>query len=82
MERFQNKQQGFTLLELLVVITLLAVLAVGALVAYDDVGDKAEASAAANSAVGTDTALRQFKAVTNVYPNQWDNASSSLKCNA
>lgn len=73
MKNFQSKQQGFTLLELLVVITLLAVLAVGALVAYDDVGDKAEGAAAAQSAVVADTAIRQFKAVTNAYPNQWDN---------
>lgn len=73
MNNMQSKQQGFTLLELLVVITLLAVLAVGALVAYDDVGDKAEGAAAAQSAVVADTAIRQFKAVTNAYPNQWDN---------
>lgn len=76
MKNFQSKQQGFTLLELLVVITLLAVLAVGALVAYDDVGDKAEGAAAAQSAVVADTAIRQFKAVTNAYPNQWDNLAS------
>lgn len=73
MNNMQSKQQGFTLLELLVVITLLAVLSVGALVAYDGVGDKAESAAAAQSIVGTDTAIRQFKAVTNAYPNQWDN---------
>lgn len=72
MKQLPNKQQGFTLLELLVVITLLAVLAVGALVAYDGVGDKAEAAAAANANVNVDNMVRQYKAVTNAYPNQWD----------
>jgi prepilin-type N-terminal cleavage/methylation domain-containing protein len=72
MKQVSMKQQGFTLLELLVVITLLAVLAVGALVAYDGVGDKAEAAAAANANVSVDNMIRQYKAVTNAYPNQWD----------
>jgi len=68
----KSKQQGFTLLELLVVITLLAVLAVGALVAYEDVGDNAEAAAAANANVTLDSAIRTYRAVEKVYPNQWD----------
>jgi prepilin-type N-terminal cleavage/methylation domain-containing protein len=72
MKQVSMKQQGFTLLELLVVITLLAILAVGALVAYDGVGDKAEAAAAANANVSVDNMIRQYKAVTNAYPNQWD----------
>lgn len=68
----KSKQQGFTLLELLVVITLLAVLAVGALVAYEDVGDNAEAAAAANANVTLDSAIRTYRAVEKKYPNQWD----------
>jgi prepilin-type N-terminal cleavage/methylation domain-containing protein len=72
MKQVSMKQQGFTLLELLVVITLLAILAVGALVAYDGVGDKASAATAANANVNIDNMIRQYKAVTNSYPNQWD----------
>ena len=71
--KFQKaKQKGFTLLELLVVITLLAILSVGALVAYEGVGDNAQATAAANNTSGADRAIRNFKAVTLNYPDQWD----------
>lgn len=71
-QRLQMKQKGFTLLELLVVITLLAVLAVGALVAYENIGDNAEAVAAANAGVTLDSAIRTYRAVEAEYPNQWD----------
>jgi prepilin-type N-terminal cleavage/methylation domain-containing protein len=70
------KQKGFTLLELLVVITLLAILAVGGLVAYDGVTDNAEASAAAYNAGTLDRAVRQYRAVTSAYPDQWDNLAN------
>lgn len=72
MQNFRKGQQGFTLLELLVVITLLAVLAVGALVAYENIGENAEAVAAANNAATVDRAIRTYRAVEFVYPNQWD----------
>lgn len=65
-------QKGFTLLELLVVITILAILATGALLAYEGLTDTAGASAAANNAAVADQSIRNFKAVTGKYPNQWD----------
>lgn len=60
------------MLELLVVITLIAVLATGALIAYENLGENAEASAAANSAATIDRAIRTYRSVEGVYPNQWD----------
>lgn len=68
----KSKQAGFTLLELLVVITLLALLSVGALVAYDGVGENAGATAAANNVTVVDRTIRQYQAVTGNFPNQWD----------
>lgn len=66
-------QKGFTLLELLVVITLLAVLSVGALVAYEGIGENAQAVGAANNIKTADSAIRTYAALENRYPNQWDN---------
>lgn len=73
----KNKQGGFTLLELLVVITLLALLSVGALVAYDGVGDNASATAAANNMQTVDRTIRQYQAVTGNFPNQWDSLADA-----
>lgn len=72
-QKLQGKEKGFTLLELLVVITLIAILATGALIAYEDVGEAAEAASAGNAAATIDRAIRTYRAVENVYPNQWDN---------
>lgn len=74
-QKLQGKQGGFTLLELLVVITLLATLATAALVAYDGVGENASAAAAANTAGTLDQGVRAYRAITQAYPNQWDNLS-------
>ena len=72
-QKLQGKEKGFTLLELLVVITLIAILATGALIAYEDVGESAEAASAGNAASTIDRAIRTYRAVENAYPNQWDN---------
>jgi len=75
-QKLQAKQKGFTLLELLVVITLLASLATAALVAYDGIGENATDTAAANSLISAESALRNYRAVENAYPNQWDNMAT------
>lgn len=75
-QKLQAKEKGFTLLELLVVITLLATLATAALVAYDGIGESASDSATANALLATESAIRNFRAVENRYPNQWDNLAN------
>lgn len=72
----QTNQKGFTLLELLVVIVLLATISVGALVAYEGIGENASNVAAANNIKVADSSIRAFRALENVYPNQWDNLAN------
>lgn len=78
----QAKEKGFTLLELLVVITLLAILATGALVAYDGAGEKAQSSKTANTIAVLDQGVRAYRAVSQAYPNQWDNLADPVNANA
>jgi len=65
-------QKGFTLLELLIVVTIIAILSVGAILAYEGLTEKAQAATAANNTLGADQAIRNYRAVTTNYPNQWD----------
>lgn len=75
-QKLQAKQGGFTLLELLVVITLLATLATAALVAYEGIGENAQDTATANNLISAESSIRNFRAVENRYPNQWDNLAN------
>jgi prepilin-type N-terminal cleavage/methylation domain-containing protein len=75
-QKLQAKQGGFTLLELLVVITLLATLATAALVAYEGLGENAADASTANSLVSAEAAIRNYRAVEGRYPNQWDNLAN------
>jgi prepilin-type N-terminal cleavage/methylation domain-containing protein len=75
-QKLQAKEGGFTLLELLVVITLLAVIATAGLVAYEGIGENANATAAANNVIIAESSIRNFRAIEDVYPNQWDNLAN------
>jgi prepilin-type N-terminal cleavage/methylation domain-containing protein len=75
-QKLQAKQGGFTLLELLVVITLLATLATAALVAYEGIGENAQDAAASSNLLAAESSVRNFRAVTGKYPNQWDNLAN------
>ncbi len=74
--KINNK--GFSLVELLVVITILAIISV---VAYQNFGgatDKAIASRKINDIWTIETALQQFKADNNYYPMPMEQSSTNL----
>jgi prepilin-type N-terminal cleavage/methylation domain-containing protein len=75
-QKLQAKQGGFTLLELLVVITLLATLATAALVAYEGIGENAQDTATATNLIIAESSIRNFRALEDVFPNQWDNLAN------
>lgn len=76
-QKLQAKQKGFTLLELLVVITLLATLSTAALVAYDNVGENARDASAATSVNTLEGSLRSYRAIVGQYPEQFDSLANA-----
>lgn len=68
----KQSQKGFTLLELLIVVTIIAILSVGAILAYDGLTENAQTATAANNTATADQSIRNYRAVTGNYPNQWD----------
>jgi prepilin-type N-terminal cleavage/methylation domain-containing protein len=76
-QKLQAKQGGFTLLELLIVITLIATLATAALVAYDGIGESAEETATAANILAAQSLIQNYRAIENNYPNQWDNLANA-----
>jgi prepilin-type N-terminal cleavage/methylation domain-containing protein len=75
-QKLQAKEGGFTLLELLVVITLMATLATAALVAYENVGENAADASAATAITTMESALRNYRAIEGEYPEQFDNLAN------
>lgn len=65
-------QAGFTLLELLVVVAILAIVAGGLLVAYDNLDDKAAEGVSAHTLASLDSAVRNYTVVARQSPNYLD----------
>ncbi|NOU41070.1 MAG: prepilin-type N-terminal cleavage/methylation domain-containing protein [Methylotenera sp.] len=63
-----NRSGGFTLLELLVVVTLMAIVAGTAMISLDGVDEHAATQIAKSEMVEISKAIRQFKRDTGVYP--------------
>lgn len=67
-----RKQAGFTLLELLVVVAILAIIGGGLIVAYDDLDDSTSEGVAAHTLGGLDSAVRNYEVMENQLPNHLD----------
>lgn len=67
-----RNQAGFTLLELLIVVAILAIVAGGLLVAYDDLDDTAAEGASAHTLAVLDKAVRTYSVVERGAPNYLD----------
>jgi prepilin-type N-terminal cleavage/methylation domain-containing protein len=65
-------QGGFTLLELLVVVAILAIIGGGLIVAYDDLDDSTSEGVAAHTLAGLDSAVRNYEVMENQLPNHLD----------
>ncbi len=76
-QKLQAKQKGFTLLELLIVITLIATLATAALTAYNGIGESASDTAAANNLLAAQSSLNNYRAIESGYPDQFDNLANA-----
>ena len=69
-------QKGFTLIELMIVVAIIAILAAIALPAYQDYTKRARVSEAVSLAAGAKTAVAEYYSNENVWPS--DNAEAGL----
>ncbi|MCG3117785.1 MAG: prepilin-type N-terminal cleavage/methylation domain-containing protein [Candidatus Manganitrophus sp. SA1] len=85
-KRFKQlrNQAGFTLLELLVVVAVLAIIAGGLLVSYDGLEAKSSKGQATFNLAAVDKGIRTFKVVSGAYPTELDglllNNTATVTC--
>src|SRR5690606_33903896 len=72
----KKMQKGFTLIELMIVVAIIAILAAIAIPAYQDYLIRSQVSEGASLASGAKTALAEYKANTGSWPA--DNAAAGL----
>ena len=73
-----KKQQGFTLIELMIVVAIIAILAAIALPAYSDYTKKAKVSEVITAASASRTAISEFVASNNAMPLAGEYTPSSV----
>jgi prepilin-type N-terminal cleavage/methylation domain-containing protein len=67
-----RNQAGFTLLELLIVVAILAIVSGGVLVAYDGLETKSAQGAASHAMAATDSSIRAIVSLNRTAPNSLD----------
>ena len=72
MKKFSRKNEGFTLVELLIVIVIIAILAAISVVAYNGIQDKAKNAQLLSAYDTYEKALRIYKAENGAYPSTWN----------
>lgn len=72
----RTSRSGFTLLELIVVIAILAIIAGALLAAYDGLERRAGRSQSSFNSSGVDRAVRTFKVLNGSFPDRLDNLCS------
>ena len=68
----QTKQRGFTIVELLIVVVIIAILAAITIVAYNGIQNRAKASAAQSLANAIVKKAEAFNAIENTYPTAYN----------
>lgn len=74
----QNKSRGFTIVELLIVIVIIAILAAITIVAYNGIQARANASAAQSAANTIQKKIEAYNALNSGYPNATTFNTSAL----
>lgn len=67
-----NSRSGFTIVELLIVIVVIAILAAITIVAYNGIQSRAKTSSAQSAAVNLDKKIETYNALNSQYPNTAD----------
>jgi prepilin-type N-terminal cleavage/methylation domain-containing protein len=78
-EKIRNKQGGFTLLELLVVVAILAAIAGTATVMLQDTDRKASAAAHVAMMDELSKGIQTFRTMNNAFPDNWDSLMQVAK---
>lgn len=72
MKENKNTSRGFTIVELLIVIVVIAILAAITIVAYNGIQNRAKTSSAQSAAANLDKKIETYNALNGQYPNTAD----------